>query len=92
MRTAARSLEDAFTREDLWDELGAYDIDHVYPVVEHFFLNNLNYLLLSENLQSLVNASSLSISRKLNVQVLCITYMSYAIGCCYISKSMMFLL
>lgn len=35
---------DEFTKHELWDELGGYDIQHIYPLVEHFFLNNLGYI------------------------------------------------
>ena len=40
---------DEFTREELWNELGGYNLQNVYPVMEQFFLNNLGYITKGQN-------------------------------------------
>lgn len=40
---------DEFTKEELWGEFGGFNIQNVYPVIEHLFLNNLGYITKGPN-------------------------------------------
>jgi hypothetical protein len=45
-----------FTMDELWEELGGYNKEKVYPVVEYLFWNQLNYITkLSDGRISLTN-------------------------------------
>jgi hypothetical protein len=43
-QTVKNGRTNQFTLDDLWDELGGYNKEKVYPLVELLFWNQLNYI------------------------------------------------